>query len=236
MSSCGSTRTSCPNAPALLPVPISLLLRQGVAHRDMQLGMPAGSAVSELFLSADSSDSTKRVSPRTPLPLHSAHSPAPCHTKGLEMKAGICVGGQAAAQNTCLLFLCRQKECVGNTTNEHLRCGVIFSCYLKTTLQTHPRQKLSNNSSQSKGRRGSGTSLGPMLVAGRWAGSNTALAGPHSTMGSMPSETQKGDQAQAVHFSWQKVAKRFLPEPGIIPDSAGKGSQQQSNLERGFSG
>lgn len=56
---------------------------------------------------------------------------APRHTKGLETKAGICVGGQAAARNTCLLFLCRQKKRVGNPTNERLCCGVISSCYLK---------------------------------------------------------------------------------------------------------
>lgn len=88
----------CPNAPTLLPAPISLLLRQGVANTEMQLG----------------------TAPSTSLPLHRAPSPAPCHTKGLEKKAGICVGGQAAAPNTWLLFLCRHKKCVGNTTNEHL--------------------------------------------------------------------------------------------------------------------
>lgn len=100
------------------------------------------------------------------------------------------MGGQAAARNTCLLFLCRQRKRVGNATNEHLCRGVISSCYLKM----HPRHKLSNNSAQTKGGRGTGTSL----VTGRWAGSNIALAGPDSTTGSapgvhrVPSETQKG--------------------------------------------
>lgn len=222
---------------------MSLLLRQGVASREMQPGAACRQCCFRAVpLGGQQCQHQEHFSSHP-------SAPAPClltcpvpHTKGLEMIPGICVGGQAAARNTCLLFLCRQKECVGNTTNEHLSCGVISSCYLKTALQMHRRQKLSSNSTQSKGRRGSGTSLEPLLVTGRWAGSNTALAGPHSTMGSMPrvhhipSETQEGESAQVVHCPWQKAAKRFLPEPGIVPDSTGKGSQQQSNPERGFSG
>lgn len=96
------------------------------------------------------------------------------------MKAGICVGGQAATRNACRL-LCRQRKRMGNATNEHYYAdsvsvvGLSLPVISKTTFQRHRRQKLSNNITQNKGTRGTGTVSRLVLLTARWAESNVAL-------------------------------------------------------------
>lgn len=114
--------------------------------------------------------------PPSPPPLHRAR-----HPEELEMKAGICVGGQAATRNACLLLLCRQRKRVGNATNEH-DCaestsvvGLSLPVISKTTFERHRRQKLSNNITQNKGAWGASTILRSVLLTARWAEQNVTL-------------------------------------------------------------